>query len=297
MVFHKDTLGEQVRFDYDIVGNITKITWLSDNSSETIEYNATRDFVTRVVDRNGLETVYRQEKNPADPTGYIKQIVSVKPPQGQAEQRSYEFWFKNKPNGERYKYKQKTTVNGEVVTTVFNECCGKPIEEISSVKGKTTYDYNEKGLISRQVYPDGTSKSFTYHPKLNKVTQVTEVTKNAAGKPQTTWVKVSYDERTGTIRTVQNSQNQSLVLSYDSSGRVTKIVDAKTNELTFSYNAMGRPTKITQKGVGSVAITYDAAGNVQGADSPQGRVVAMRVSQLMQNLLGIVRPVGVSIGP
>jgi hypothetical protein len=77
----------------------------------------------------------------------------------------------------------------------------------------------------------------------------------------------------------------------------------------FRYDGGGRPIEIKEKSAdgkeGIIRMKYNARGEVEGVFNAQGRAlasevdmeIARRVALTFQNLLEIVQPAGVTLGP
>lgn len=288
LVEAKDIEGNLFKYEYDYNHNMEKIVY-KDGTSMDIKYTQKTQFVEEVKSRNGEVVAYQYESNPKNPEFHYWTLVTKKNPGSKDVTNRYEYEIKKKPDGSHYTYRILTVVNGVSTETIYTECCSLP-KQIKRGNQVTNFDYNNKGLLVKKTSSRGDFVSLEYHPTFNKITSVT----NNAG-----WTKFEYDAK-GNLKRAENSKNMSVLLTYDSKGRISKMydLDKATNQkrtLSFIYNAQGKPVEIAMDNVGKINVQYDNYGEILKVESKAGHKMALQVTQAFQSLLSIVKPAGVNL--
>ncbi len=283
----KDIGGNIYKYSYDPNHNLKSITY-SDGAKMEIVYAPKTQFVESIKSRDGQLTKYKYESNPKNPNLHYWTFVT-KVIGGKEISSKYEYEMKLKNDGSQYSYRTFTDIDGVKTETVYNECCQNPIK-ITQAGETTTFEYNEKGLLTQKSSTSGKFVKLEYDEKLNKINKVT----NNEG-----WTKFDYDKR-GNLAKAQNDQGKAVLLIYDLQGRISKMVDTNKSKnqkraITFKYNASGKPTEIAMSNVGKIDVAYDSFGEIKEVKSDAGPKMAMQVTQAFQNLLAIVRPAGVNL--
>lgn len=289
LVESKDIAGNVFVYDYDANHNMTAINY-SDKTKQTITYMPKTLFVKEVVSREGNSTKYDYGSNPKNPNNhYWTTVTKSKNGSKSVDVNKYEYEIKTKPDGAKYTYRIATSVNKVKTETIYSECCSLPLK-ITRGNHTTTFEYNEKGLLTKKASTRGEIVELQYHKKFNKITKVT----NNKG-----WTEFSYDKK-GNLDRATNNRGKSVALFYDRKGRIKKMFDkdTKTNKtriLSFQYNALGKPVEIKMKGIGKINVAYDNYGEIKKVKSDQGHKMALQVTQAFQSLLAIVKPAGVNL--
>ena len=289
LVESKDVVGNVFKYDYDSNHNMTAVNY-SDKSSMKISYTKTQ-FVKQVKGRNGEATDYKYESNPKNPEFHYWTTVKKTSASGKITSNKYEYEIKTRPDGSQYTYRILTVINGIRTETIYSECCSLPLK-IARGKHTTTFEYNEKGLLTKKTSTKGEYIELEYHKKFNKITKVTN-------KKGVTHFK--YDGK-GNLSRARN-KDKKVLLVYDSSGRITKMIDeaasgprkGKKRALKFVYNSLGKPVEIEMKGIGKINVEYDNYGEIKRVQSKAGHKMALQVTQAFQSLLSIVKPAGVNL--
>ena len=284
----KDIEGNVFKYSYDANHNMTGVTY-SDKSKMTIAYTPKTQFVEEVVMRNGESTKYKYGANPKNPDFHYWTTVTKTSPGGKVSENKYEYEIKARPDGSQYTYRIATTVNSVKTETIYSECCSLPLK-ITRGDNSTTFDYNDKGLLTKKASTKGEMIQLEYHPKFNKITKVVN------NKGTTSFV---YDKKANLVK-ANSSTGKAVALSYDSKGRIQKMFDkdkktGKKRILSFKYNALGKPVEIEMKNVGKINVAYDNYGEIKKVESKQGHKMALQVTQAFQSLLSIVKPAGVNL--
>ncbi len=288
LIESKDVAGNVFKYEYDGNHNMTAVVY-SDGSKLKIKYTPKTQFVEEVVARNGESTKYKYESNPKNPEFHYWTTVTKTSPSGKKSVSKYEYEIKTRPDGSQYTYRIATEINGIKTETVYSECCSLPLK-IARGNNTTTFEYNEKGLLTKKASSRGESVELEYHPKFNKITKVV----NNKGT-----TKFKYDKRANLVQAT-NDKGKSVILFYDTKGRITKMYDKdlktnKTRKLSFTYNSLGKPVEINMEGEGKINVAYDNYGEIKKVESKQGHKMALQVTQAFQSLLAIVKPAGVNL--
>ncbi|EPZ50566.1 hypothetical protein M902_1312 [Bacteriovorax sp. BAL6_X] len=288
LVDAKDISGNNFKYDYDANHNMTLITY-KDGSSQKISYEKKTQFVKELTKRSGEVIKYSYESNPKNPDFHYWTLVAKKSPTKKEVVNRYEYEIKKKPDGSHYTYRILTVINGLKTETIYTECCSLP-KQIKRGNHVTNFEYNKDGLLVKKASSRGDFVELEYHKQFKKITKVV----NPRG-----WTEFDYDKK-GNLKKANNSKGMSVVLLYDSKGRISKMMDynKKTKQkraLEFQYNAQGKPVEITMNKVGKINVKYDNYGEILKVESKAGHKMALQVTQAFQSLLAIVKPAGVNL--
>jgi YD repeat-containing protein len=293
LTYSKDADGNVYEYKYSANGrhNLVEIKY-SDATTLQVGYNEVNknETVKWVKDRDGSLTEYTYTGEGPGGTQYST-AVATKGPDGKViSQSKYEYWEKAKVDGERYTYKLVTEIDGDKTETVYNECCGLPLE-ITRNNEKTTFEYDTKGHVTKKMTPSEVTE-LAYDTKSSKVSMVKKYPKTGKGKP--TWAQYQYDEHANLVF-AKNSEGKGVKIVYDHQGRIKALIDQDKRTLQFTYNDASRPVEISDPSVGSIKVRYTNSGDIQKVDSSGGRKIALQVTSAFQNLLDIIRPAGVTL--
>jgi|GEM_PF-1238812 len=314
-------------YSYDDEHNMTKITYAGGEYKE-MAFNKSRDWITKFRDRDGMVTSYDYFSDSLDPENKFGTIVS-RYKEGSKDREASKFWyeFRKRADGSKFNYRSVTSVRNVVTETIFTECCGTPLVvsqwpdtekpgtlarnlDWTVAKGNKTsssFEYFSDGLLKKKTAPNGTVTALTYDSKYRKVASV----QKGARK-----ITYAYDVKGNLASAYDHSENRNLALNYDDRGRITIVKESiKTGKTVaarsvfFRYDGGGRPIEIKEKSAdgneGVIRMKYNAQGEVEGVFNAQGRAlaseadmeVARKVALTFQNLLEIVQPAGVTLGP
>ncbi len=294
LVYSKDGAGNEFVYEYDNVHNLTKISY-SDGTSEEISYYPPtppgEGGAKEVKLRRGVKMKYTYWSDPKDKRMHFKTSVETTYRSGRKTNASYEYWRKRRADGSVYKQKMATVINGDKTETVYNECCGQPLE-VKKANGVTKYGYYEESGLPKFKDSPSEKVAWRYSKKFHgKVTQVMLLDKaKGQTKPMTT--DYQYDGK-GNLQKAKTSDGRGVALLYDSDGRIKTMVDQEKRKITFTYNNFSKPIEISQQGVGAITVIYDGKGNIKEVKSKGGRQIALSVTAAFQNLLEIIKPAGV----
>ena len=299
LVYSKDDEGNVTTYKYssDKRHNMTEMVFTEKTSGKktltAIAYYPRDKFENVKTVREGdtitdYDYVYDKPEK-----GYSSVTVDIKNKENQRLSASkYEYWTKPSSSqfGEPWTYRMVTTLDGEKTDTVYNECCGLPIQIIRGGE-KTSFAYDQKGRVIEKSTPSETTK-LKYDAKAGKVARVDKFSKGRNKGMH--WSEFSYDDK-GNLRTAKNSDKKSVKLVYDGQGRIVAMVDQGGRKLSFKYDPNQRPAEITDEKLGTIRVSYTNSGEVKSVDTTAGRKIAYQVTSAFQNLLDIIRPAGVNL--
>ncbi len=293
MTYSKDTDGNvyTYKFSTDKRHNLVEIGYSDKTSLKVAYYGKDKlENVKSVKDRDGTSTDYTYDKVAGEKNS-LKVGVVIKGSEGRAVSSStYEYVFRNKPNGEEWTYRMVSNLDGLKTETIYNECCGLPIF-IKRAGDETTFAYDTKGRVTKKTSPNEVTE-LAYDQTVGKVNKVVKYQK--ANKKRVEWSTFKYDNK-GNLTLAKNSAGAGVHLFYDNLGRIKTMVDQKKKQIQFKYNENSKPIEITEPGLGSITVQYANSGEVMKVDSSGGRKIALAVTSGFQNLLEIIRPAGVTL--
>jgi YD repeat-containing protein len=285
LVSSKDVGGNTYEYAYDKSHNLTQIKY-SDKTALKVTYDPKTFFVTQVVDRNGEDTKYQYGADPRRPDDHYWTIVTKPGFDGKPVANRYEYEIKAKPDGSRYTHRILTEINGIKTETIYADN-SLPVK-IARGNHVTNFEYNKDGLLTKKSSTKGDFVNIEYHANINKIKKVV----NNEGTTE-----FEYDQK-GNLTKAWNNQGKTVLLIYDTKGKISKMVDKEANQnriLSFKYNALGKPVEIEMEKVGKINVAYDNYGEIKKVDSSAGHKMALQVTQAFQNLLTIVKPAGVNL--
>lgn len=295
LVYSKDADGNAYEYRYSTNGrhNLVEVKY-SDKTNMQIGYHdmSKCENAKWVKDRDGTLTEYGYS---GECNGGLEHatMVSVKGSDGKDVSKSkYEYIEKAKLDGERYTYKLVSEVDGDKTETIYNDCCGLPIE-ITRNGEKTSFEYDAKGHVTKKMTPTEVTV-LKYDSRVNKVSRVEKYSKTEKSKSGASWAEYGYDPA-GNLVTAKNSEGKTVKIVYDHNGRIKALVDQDRRTLQFTYNEASRPVVIEDPKVGKIQVQYTNAGDIKKVESSGGRKIALQVTSAFQNLLDIIRPAGVTL--
>lgn len=298
LVRSRDTSGSIYTYQYDKMHNLTRIGYPRDGKPdqefEEISYwpsGGDADLgVKQVKNQNGSISEYKYWKDPADKEGHYKTEVKTTYSSGKSSTSSYEYNEKRRADGSRYRYRLVATTDGDKTETIYNECCGQPLQ-IVNASGTTKFEYYAGTGLPKEKDSPTENIHWEYHPKFHgKITKVT-VSDKAAKSVKSS--EFQYDDKSGQLTKARTSDGKGIVLMYDGQGRIAQMIDQDKRKIVFKYTNTSKPAEILQEGVGSIQVTYDRTGNIKDVKSKGGRQIAISVAAAFQNLLEIIKPAGI----
>lgn len=305
--------GRKIEFEYDKVGNITKLT----NSREG------RPPDTIMLTYNDKFEISSQAGPGSKESRFKRTFVANNPNHSITEVTKFEG---GKPNGkEVHEFKMK-----EFETVTKFDAAGKETsretKSISKITGYPTsvldergngekYEYDAKSgnLIRREQIPSGEVMEFEYDEACNSVKRI-HITRPTGQKIEN---RYKFDARCnlqeaeeyqGTVRKIH------ITAEFQKNGKLAFLRDkTQGRELAFTYWQYGKPDSITLKDVGTLKVKYSPAGEIQNPVEtfPHGKGAArfkgmskeqMQASILaevragLDEMLNFLRPAGLNIG-
>lgn len=293
LVRTKDAAGNIYTYKFDSLHNLTGVSH-PDGTTEEISYwpvsSVGMGGVKSVKSPNGVHVDYTYWQDPSDKTEHYKTELKTTYTNGKSVVSSYEYWEKKRADGSNYRYKMASNLDGETTTTIYNECCGQPLQ-VTNSSGVTKFEYYAGNGLPKEKDTPAETIQWEYHPKFHgKITKVTMLDKGSKSVKSSIF---SYDEKNGQLSKAKTSDGKGIALLYDSQGRIQMMVDQDKRKITFHYANNSKPSEIIQEGVGSIQVSYDRGGNIKEVKSKGGRQIAVSVAAAFQNLLEIIKPAGI----
>jgi YD repeat-containing protein len=138
-------------YEYDDLHNLTKATW-PDKTSVAIKYNKKDDWVTSFTDREKCTESYTYDFAPNDPKNHYWSLVKKTCGKEVMAENKYEFWHKQRADGQTFLHRVKTLVNGSTTDISYHEVFGKPIS-IQKNTEKVSYEYYADGQVKVKASP------------------------------------------------------------------------------------------------------------------------------------------------
>lgn len=298
LVRSQDTSGAIYTYQYDNLHNLTRIGYPKDGKPdgefEEIAYWPTnsdgKGGVRSVKNVSGVTVEYKYWQDPRDKDGHYRTDVKTTYLSGKTSDTSYEYHEKKRADGSRYRYKLVSQVDGEKTETIYNECCGQPVQ-ITSGASVTKFEYYPGNGLPKEKDSPAENIQWVYHPKFHgKITKVVVSDKQLKSTKSS---EFQYDDKSGQLVKARTSEGKGIVLIYDGQGRIGQMVDQDKRKITFKYGTGSKPSEIVQEGVGAIAVSYDKGGNIKDVKSQGGRQIAISVAAAFQNLLEIIKPAGI----
>ncbi len=288
LAFSKDSKKYATKYSYDDLHNLTKVVF-TDNSVVLIKYDQNNDWVIGFTDRDKCNETYNYEVDKKDPKGHFWSTVKKVCGKETVAQSRYEFWHKQKPNGEYVLSRVLSKENDNETDISYHETFGRPTS-IKKNGDKFSYEYTPDGLVKSKATANN-KLIFEYNNSLKKPSKVVVEMLNEKGKKVSTkYTTFQYDTK-GNLSLAENSDGQKIELSYDTRGRITKIVDQAKKVVKLEYEEKyNKPVTVSRPGLGSIKVSYKPNGDINKVDSKEGPSVAMQVASTFNTLLDIIAP-------
>ncbi|HEY8278178.1 MAG TPA: DUF6531 domain-containing protein [Bdellovibrionota bacterium] len=298
LVQSRDTAGGIYSYQYDSVHNLVRIgspkNGKPDQEFEEIAYwqpdSAGQGGVRSIKQPTGVLVEYKYWQDPRDKDNHYKTDVTTTYRSGRKTETSYEYWEKKRADGSHYRYKMVSVVDDEKTETIYNECCGQPLQ-ITSGAGTTKYEYYAGTGLPMEKDSPTENVHWEYHPKFHG--KITKVVVNDKAAKSARSSEFEYDKEKGQLMKARTSDGKGILLIYDNAGRIASMVDQDKRKIVFRYDTNAKPSEIIQEGVGSIQVTYDKTGQIKDVKSKGGRQIAISVAAAFQNLLEIIKPAGI----
>lgn len=275
-------------YEYDDLHNMTKATW-PDKTAISLKYDKKNDWVISFVDRDKCSENYAYEFSDNDPRNHYWSTVKKTCGKEVVADNRYEFWHKQRADGQYYLQRVLTSISGNTTDIVYHEIFGKPVS-IRRNSDRVSYDYYADGLVKTKSTPVS-KMTFEYDSELKKVSQVSVALFNEKGEALSKRVtQFKYDGK-GNLSFAANSDGQKINMTYDTRGRISTITDQAKKIVKIEYEErFGKPAIVTRPGLGAIKVSYKSSGEIQNVESKEGPSVAMQVASTFNNLLDIIAP-------
>jgi YD repeat-containing protein len=251
----KDPLGQETSYEYDSQGRIVRSVD-SGGRPNIIAYDP-YGGVASVVDRFGKGHFFDYDFDEAKSESYAE----IRTSSGRIE----EIWY------DRDGHTRRVDVNGRTLKKIVKD--GRS-HIITDEKGNITRkDYDEWDNLTRVIYADGSSVSFEYDLRFNKVKKVTDLNGNVA--------TLEYDERGNLLRKVDavgTEVERTTLFTYDEWGQLLTAAidgDSSTDSATsrFTYDERGNLATMTDpEGNTTEFLKYNAMGKLLEMKDPRGNL-------------------------
>jgi len=258
-----DTAGRAVNLTYDTNNRITK---LADCLNRNFTYNYdTNGNLTKVTNPAGNSVIYEYDTN--NRLEYKTDAANCMTS------------FSYNENGLCYSSSGESNFNW--VHLSFD-----PGNKITTVTNSDSYDtlhcYNNDGLITKVVDPEGNEVQSEWDENLNLVSRtdalgnttfmeydtkgnLTKVTDALGNITQFT-----YEANFNLIKTATDAQGNATIYDYDAKGNLIKLTDALGSTTAYTYNPSGKPLTITNALGKTTTFTYDSSGNLASSKDALG---------------------------
>ena len=280
-------------YQYSETHNLVRINF-PDKSFKALTYNEKKDWVTSFTDRSTTSVscvenyVYDMDKE--NPRDHFWSIVTKRCGTEIVNESRFEFWHKPNPRGPgKYLSRTLTKSPSDSLDVTYHPEFGRPLV-IKRNGSTTTFEYFPNGLIKEKT-TSVARMIFEYKNQYNKVSKVTTDFFDDKGKAvKRRQTDFAYDNKSNLIA-AQNSDGQSVRLTYDERGRIATIADQAKKEVMIKYDEKtGKPAQITRPKVGTINVTYKSNGEISKVDSSDGPTVAVQIASTFNNLLDIISP-------
>ena len=275
-------------YQYDDLHNLTKATW-PNKQSVSLTYDKKKDWVISFTDFDKCVENYAYEFDNKDPDNHYWATVKKSCGKKETASNRYEFWHKQRGDGQYYLSRVLFNVNGLTTDISYHELTGKPVS-IRKNDLRITFDYYPDGLVKTKSAP-GVVQSFEWDKEIKKISQVTTTFKDDKGKVAgTKSSQFQYDSK-GNLVAAQNTDGQKINMTYDPRGRISSITDQAKKIVKIDYEEnFGKPQIVTRPGLGSIKVSYKSTGEIMNVESKEGPSVAMQVASTFNNLLDVIAP-------
>lgn len=279
-------------YQYSDTHNLTRINF-PDKTFKALTYNEKKDWVTSFTDRatNGTACLesYQYEVDKENPRDHFWSIATKKCGAEIVNESRFEFWHKTHANGKKYLARALTRSPSDSLDVTYHPDFGRPLS-IKRNGVTTTFEYYPSGLIKEKTTASA-RMVFEYKNQFNKVSKVrTDFFDDKAKVVKQRETVFNYDGKSNLV-TAQNTDGQSVRLTYDDRGRIAMIADQAKKEVFIKYDEKtGKPAQITRPKVGTINVSYKTNGEINKVESTDGPTVAVQIASTFNNLLDIIAP-------
>lgn len=275
-------------FEYDDLHNLTKAKW-PDKTFIALKYDKKNDWVLSFTDRDKCVESYKYEFSTNDIKNHYSSSVKKVCGKEVLADNKYDFWHKQRADGQYFLQRVMTTVAGSVTDIIYHDVFGKPLS-IRKNTDRISFEYYPDGQVKTKT-AGATKLSFQYEAAFKKVSEVSATFYNNKSKPVATkTTNFKYDTK-GNLSFAQNTDGQKITMTYDNRGRIASITDQAKKIVKIEYEERyGKPATVTRPGLGTIKVSYKQNGQINKVVSSEGPSVAMQVASTFNNLLDIIAP-------
>ena len=179
----------------------------------------------------------------------LGRIVSLKDPNQNEKDVEGKAWSVNNSNTYSYEYNEKGLLS----------------KEVNSLGNETTYEYDADMLLSKMTDSANEDTEYKYDA-LNRLTEV---------KDDVGTIKYEYDANGNVLEVKEDPKGilnttKSIKRTYDNLNRVKTYTDYKSREVKYAYDELGNMTELTYPGGEIVRYAYNPDGTVASMSSKSG---------------------------
>lgn len=186
-----------------------------------------------------------------------------------------------------------TLENGVVMKeNLYDNTTGLLLSETNKQLNQTiSYNYQNLGLVSKKIFPNGESVLFDYDEWGNLITstgvrgETTNLARDNAGNvlqitnPLAQITKREYDVF-NRLKSVTTSMLEKTDYEYSLTGQLTKIVDPNGKMTSFIYDELDQLVEKHTPDGQVTGLTYDNNGNVIGESDSSGRTISYEYNKI-----------------
>lgn len=275
-------------YEYDELHNLTKASW-PDKTFVALKYDKKNDWVVSFADRDKCVESYKYEFGAnGDKNHYSSSVKKMCGKEVMADNK-YEFWHKQRDDGQFFLQRVVTVINGNTTDIVYHEVFGTPLS-IRRNSERMAFEYYPDGLVKTKT-SSNVKMTFEYEPKMKKVSSVSAVQMDEKSKPVGNKKTVFRYDTKGNLTYAENTEGQKISMNYDNRGRIATITDQAKKVVKIEYEERyGKPAIVTRPGLGTIKVSYKGNGEINKVESSEGPSVAMQVASTFNNLLDIIAP-------
>ncbi|MDR0491454.1 MAG: DUF6531 domain-containing protein, partial [Oscillospiraceae bacterium] len=321
---HSDRNGNVRRYEYDISGNMVKMTDPLGNTA-SMEYNAYNKPVKIIAPGNSVITyTYDHSGNEitkTDPLGYKWRFsrddkgLVTKHTLPDGSQRSFTYDGRGNiltvadPGGNitSYEYDDLNrvvkTTNPEGRSTLYSHNENGDIVKVANADGGIReYEYDVSGKLTKVIDFDGGTTTHTYNP-LGKLEEITD---QNGGKTRFSYdlmwnvasvtdplgyvIRYQYDKHSHPVRMIDQDGNVTKY-EHDPNGNVTAVISPLGARTEITYDPLDRKQEVREADGAVTRFAYDANGNlVKVTDPLKGETV--RRYDKAGRLIAVTDPMG-----
>ena len=283
LVSEKDAMNNTTSYEYNILGNITKITQ-GDSLSRSFGYDTTKNFLTSESHPEKGSISYERDNvgnmtsktDSLGTTTYVYDGINRMTSITYDSTKTISFGYDNADN--------RTSMNGPSASISYeydgDNRMTKKSETISSKTYTTTYGYDGNDNITSIGYPSSRKATYVYNSN-NQVesvkdfgSSITDVKYCTSGSciglpssfisPDGLTTSLTYSNRNLTTQIKVGTSSLNMAYGYDNRGNTTTITDNldSTKGQSLDYDSLNRLTTFNATGLwGTGSFEYNSHGN------------------------------------